>query len=74
MSMGGTALVHDVNMLQYSSSKYCFFIDINECNVENAGCEQICTNQEPFFSCSCHTGYSLYNEKFCSGTSVVHES
>lgn len=45
--------------------------DINECDTENGGCEQFCTNQEPFFSCSCRNGFRLYNEKFCSGNKIA---
>ena len=41
--------------------------DTNECDIGNSGCEQICTNQIPFYSCSCNHGYRLHNEKFCSG-------
>ena len=24
-----------------------------------AGCEQLCTNADGFYNCSCHTGYTL---------------
>ena len=37
----------------------------------NGGCEQICTNQVPFFNCTCSTGYRLYNKAFCTGK--VHD-
>ncbi len=33
--------------------------DINECHVNNGGCEQICNNQQGTYSCSCNKGYSL---------------
>lgn len=41
--------------------------DINECSNSNGGCEQVCLNEEPYFSCSCYNGFQLYNSKFCSG-------
>ena len=48
---------------------YCInrFTDINECTTGNGGCEQICTNNVPFFTCSCNSGFSLHNDFFCSG-------
>ena len=33
--------------------------DVNECQASNGGCEQLCTNTEGSFQCSCRTGYSL---------------
>ena len=66
--MAGTALVHNT-CIQYDTYQSIFIagIDLNECDIGTSGCEQICTNQVPFFSCSCTSGYRLYNEKFCSG-------
>ena len=37
----------------------CVLIDINECNTNNGGCIQICTNTIGSFECSCPVGYSL---------------
>ena len=34
-------------------------IDINECNTNNGGCNQTCTNTVGSYECSCNTGYSL---------------
>ena len=42
-------------------------LDLNECDIGNGGCEQICTNQVPSFNCSCIPGYKLHDIKFCSG-------
>lgn len=33
--------------------------DINECYVDNGGCEHVCNNQQGTYSCSCNTGYNL---------------
>ncbi len=42
--------------------------DINECSVNNGGCEHTCTNSEGNFSCSCNSGYELDSNGFnCSG-------
>ena len=54
---------------------YCIFVqvvlikiivDINECNVNNGGCEHSCTNTVGSYTCSCNTGYQL-NLGHCSG-------
>jgi hypothetical protein len=37
-------------------------MDINECNVENGDCEQVCTNGDGEFTCSCYTGYVLHTD------------
>ena len=47
--------------LQYTA------IDIDECSVNNGGCEHNCTNTEGSFVCSCVEGYSLERNMFCEG-------
>ena len=43
--------------------------DVNECLVNNGGCQQICTNTDGSFMCSCNTGYVLAgNGLGCNGT------
>ena len=43
-------------------------IDINECSISNDGCEEICTNTNGSFICSCHQGYMLRHDKrTCTG-------
>lgn len=32
---------------------------MNECLVNNGGCEHICTNSDGNFECSCQPGYDL---------------
>ena len=43
--------------------------DIDECtsSVSN-NCDQVCSNQVPFFSCECLPGYLLQDDVNCSGT------
>ena len=42
-------------------------IDINECN-ERSGCDQLCTNTNGSYYCSCNEGYRLMNDgKSCKG-------
>ena len=50
---------------------YCnmFNSDIAECDEDDGGCEQICTNIEGSYECSCRNGYVLDgNGHNCSGT------
>lgn len=46
-------------------------LDINECDMANGGCEDICTNTNGSFYCSCSSGFELKNNVFCSGTEVA---
>ncbi len=42
--------------------------DINECNSDNGGCAQTCTNSEGSFECSCDAGYTLNGDsRNCDG-------
>ena len=41
-------------------------MDVNECAVNNGGCEQICTNTIGSRTCSCGTGYSQSSATGCS--------
>ena len=47
----------------------CFCVaDINECDTENGGCEQVCMNTEGSYTCECHPGYDLKeNGRECIG-------
>ena len=47
--------------------------DIVECDENNGGCSQICTNTEGSFECSCREGYVLDNDgQNCSGTYNIY--
>ena len=43
--------------------------DINECEVGNGGCQQICNNVPGFYYCSCKDGYEqdLIDLYSCNG-------
>ena len=41
-----------------------FDVDVNECLSNNGGCEQICTNREGSFECSCNPGFTLNSDGF----------
>lgn len=43
-------------------------LDIDECTIENGGCENFCTNSEGSYECSCHSGYALMPDlRSCTG-------
>lgn len=35
---------------------------MNECNTNNGGCDQICTDTPSSFHCSCNVGYTLSSD------------
>lgn len=37
------------------------FIDVNECDYDNGGCESICINQPGSFKCDCERGLQIEN-------------
>ncbi|XP_067419742.1 growth arrest-specific protein 6 isoform X1 [Emydura macquarii macquarii] len=40
--------------------------DINECSVQNGGCNQVCLNNPGSYRCSCYNGYTLLKDnKIC---------
>ena len=42
--------------------------DINECTINNGGCEQVCTDTVQSYFCSCNGGYSLNADaRTCAG-------
>ena len=41
--------------------------DVNECLIDNGGCDQNCTNTNGSFQCSCSTGYNLCSNAYCIG-------
>ena len=44
------------------------FLDINECNEGNGGCEHTCINTIGNHYCTCNTGYTLNkNGRTCTG-------
>ena len=48
-------------------SASCFFPDINECESNQNGCEQLCFNVPGSYSCDCHYGFRLdENRRSCS--------
>ena len=43
-------------------------LDVNECQTNNGGCQQVCINNDGNHRCSCNQGYSLASDNFnCTG-------
>ena len=43
-------------------------LDIDECLIDNGGCDQICNNTDGSFYCSCYSGFTLNYDGFtCDG-------
>ena len=41
------------------------------CEVNNGGCEHVCTNTQSGVSCSCNDGYQLVNNQNCRGEQIT---
>ena len=42
--------------------------EVNECSVNDGGCQHSCINTDGSYYCSCDTGYDLQQDKhFCQG-------
>ena len=44
-----------------------YFVDKDECQTNNGGCEHTCTNTAGSFTCSCNDGFKLKNSFGCTG-------
>ena len=57
----------------FHNSIICFNPDVNECDVDNGGCSQICTNTNRSFTCECNDGYLLDSDgTTCNGMNREH--
>ena len=47
------------------------YTDSNECDRNNGGCGQVCSNTVGSFECSCNSGYQLLRDgQQCGGINV----
>ena len=63
--------------------KYCFYrwsycdflIDIDECDLDNGNCQEVCNNTLGSFECDCRTGFTLQPDgRTCRGTIHAQKS
>ena len=56
-----------MSIIDLTCSPY-FVSDLEECQTDNGGCEQTCTNTVGSFECSCDPGYNLASNGLnCNG-------
>lgn len=54
---------------------YIISADIDECSVENGGCDQRCENTLGSYQCVCDEGFNLAsNNKMCQGIISPHST
>ena len=56
-------IVSDIRPLSIRTLRpmYCCISDVNECDIMNGGCEQLCVNSDGSYRCECdQDGYVLY--------------
>ena len=57
-----------VTLEKYLPNLTFLYLDINECDVDKGGCNQICVNKAGSYECNCHSGYIMGSDrKTCSG-------
>ncbi|XP_023209885.1 collagen and calcium-binding EGF domain-containing protein 1-like [Centruroides sculpturatus] len=50
---------------------YC--LDVDECDIDNGGCQHLCNNLPGSYSCSCQDGYTLRNDNLtCERDSAMY--
>ena len=57
--------------LPLSPSSLSLPLDINECSINSDNCDQLCTNTEGGFNCSCNDGFLLQSDmRSCIGEHI----
>ncbi len=48
-----------------------YLVDIDECSTNNGGCNQVCTDTDGSFMCSCNSGFMLADDlATCNGEMI----
>ena len=55
-------------VINYFTLRSLLCLDVNECAVDNGGCDQNCTNFGGSYQCSCHTGHLQADGFTCGPT------
>ena len=64
-----------LQLLQYILNPFScllFPTDIDECLIDNDGCDQSCANEDGGFTCSCYPGYLPLDVSHCIGKTKIH--
>ena len=69
-AMAFLVMVNAPNSLFYSLTCH-LNTDVNECNINNGGCDQMCFNFDGSFQCFCNAGFVLASDNLnCDGKST----
>ncbi|XP_060072061.1 tolloid-like protein 1 [Ylistrum balloti] len=61
------------NSVQKTGFQAVFFTDMDECAVNNGGCQHICKNTVGSYECACHNGFTLHeNNHDCKEGGCQH--
>ena len=62
-------------VLEYKKRNYYMFLrftDVNECLINDGGCEHMCNNTPGSYECICRGGYQLESDgKACQGETIL---
>ena len=50
------------------------FLDMDECSINNGGCDEMCTNTNGSYVCSCNDGYILNDDGLTCDGIIMHIS
>ncbi len=51
---------------------FIIFSDYDECDINNAGCQQNCHNTDGGYYCSCNQGYVISDDHYsCNGKQIA---
>ena len=56
----------------FQISLNCSFLDIDECSINNGGCDEMCTNTNGSYVCSCNDGYILNDDGLTCDGIIMH--
>ena len=62
-----------INRWYYYNMFNIILIDINECTINNGGCEQICINDVGTYHCKCNHGYISSDNHTCDGKKIYNK-
>ena len=67
-----SAMVSFLDHIMVFNTRHKIIADIDQCLVNNGGCEQVCINLIPDFRCDCNVGYILNHNGFsCRGDMYI---
>ncbi|XP_075251110.1 bone morphogenetic protein 1-like [Convolutriloba macropyga] len=65
-------IFHTDDSIEKKGFQLTYFVDYDECSVQNGGCQHTCTNTKGGFICSCHEGFILHEDNKSCKESECH--